>query len=208
MPRGLFAIAVFALTTGLMPGSALELGPVVGTHSLFFYPIYWMTDEELMTQNADIVGVLAERQYGSVAAGLRLGLVGSYEQAVWMWKRPVNEYRGRAVGGDLRASVVYRPPMLSERLYAQAGVALGLDYFGLWSWSNLAFTNLAFGQAVTAGLRWRPNNRVSLGMDVDLNLAREGSATDHYDTTTYSVCRIGTISPSVVLYVLFPVGSR
>jgi hypothetical protein len=206
MLRSLLGLIV--LTAAPLPCLASELGPVVGTHSLFFYPIYWMTDEEAMTQNSDILGVQAEHEFRSVVASLRLGLVGCYEQSVWMGQRPTNEYRGRAVGGDLRGAVAYRQPLLPERLYAQAGVALNLDYFGIWSFSDLAFTNLAFGQAVTAGFRWQPAGKVSIGLDLDLNLAREGSAINHYDETTvvYSVYRVGTVSPSVVLSALFPLG--
>ncbi len=55
---------------------------------------------------------------------------------------------------------------------------------------------------MTAGLRARSGSRLTAGVDVDLNLAREGLSHYFYDDTgpsPYWFYRLGTMEPSVVL---------
>jgi len=206
----LFSLIVMVLmAASVCP--AIELGPVVGTHSLSSYPIQWIWGEELLTQHADLVGAQVEQEFGNVVAGLRAGLIWSYAHSIWADDDPVNQYRTGLLGGDLRASAALRRPLISEKLFAQAGLALAFDYYSVWSWGEKNMNSAALTQSLGVGLRWEVCGRTSVGLDMDLNLAREGFT--HYffsDTgpSPFWVYRVGTMSPSVVLSALFPLGSR
>jgi hypothetical protein len=104
-----------------------------------------------------------------------------------------------------------RRPLLQEKLSAQVGVAVALDYYTVWSWSERSMNSTTVAEALYTGLRWKPGKGVSLGLDVDLDLARQGYTNYFFSDTgpsPFLVFRVGTMSPSVVLSVLFPVGRR
>ncbi|MEI8191975.1 MAG: hypothetical protein WCI75_19870 [candidate division NC10 bacterium] len=146
-----------------------------------------------------------------MVVGLRAGLLGSYAQSVWADERPSDEYRRRLLGGDIRLSGVERWTLLPYRLSAQAGVALALDYYEVWSWDEKDMNSTVLTQALNTGLRWNAGRGITLGIDVDLNMARQGYTNYFFSDTGPSpfwVYRVGTMSPSVVLSALFPLGSR
>lgn len=212
MPRvSSFSLIATALMAASLPCLAMKLGPVVGTHCVSSYPIQWIWDEDMLTQRVALVGAQAEQEFGNVVAGFRAGLFGSYAQSVWADEEPMNEYRTDLLGGNARASAALRHSRLPEQLSAQAGVALSFDYYWVWSWGERRITSTVFTQSLGAGMRWNPSNRLSLGMDVDLNLARVGFTHYFFEDTGPSpfwVYRVGTMSPTVVLSALFPLGTR
>jgi len=193
------------------PEPALELGAVVGTHCVSSYPVQWIWDEDLLTQRAVLVGVQAETEFGPLVAGLRAGAIGSYVQSVWMEDEPYNEFRSRLLGGDVRLSGCVRRPLVPDKLWAQVGLAMTLDYYQVWTFNERDMNSATVAEELNTGLRWKPSRGVSLGLDVDLNLTRQGYTNYFFSDTgpsPFLVFRVGTMSPSVVLSAHFPVGRR
>lgn len=197
----LVGLTTLVFSSVLLPCAGMDLGLFIGDHCMSPYPTYWTPPEELLLRYAAVVGVQAEQRFGSVACGLRVGFLGDHAQSVWADER-INQYRVSLIGLHSRVFGARRLDLLTEVLWTQAGIALACDYYKVTSWGEKLQVTGVLTQSMTAGLRARSGSRLTAGVDVDLNLAREGLSHYFYDDTgpsPYWFYRLGTMEPSVVL---------
>jgi hypothetical protein len=201
--RLLVALIVATSMAVLLPCFALDLGLFVGQHCVSPFPTYWTLPEELLLRQVAVVGIQAEQGFGAFAGALRVGCLADYAVTAEPWNgEMLAEYRIDLFGVHSRVSGTRRLNLLTDMFWTHAGIAVACDYYRVTSRGEKTQVTGALTQSVTAGLRTRTGSRPTAGMDVDLNLVREGFSHYFFEDTgpsPYWFYRLGTMEPSIAL---------